>query len=63
MGWILDNDPLSENILDVLEQDIVPMYYQRPSEWQEHMQNARAMVLNQFNTTRMLQEYIEKLYL
>lgn len=62
VGWILDNDHLSENILDVLEQDIVPMYYQRPTEWQEQMQNARAMVLNQFSTARMLREYIEKLY-
>lgn len=62
VGWILDSDHLSENILDVLEHDIVPMYYQRPLEWREHMQNARDMVLNQFSTTRMMKEYVEKLY-
>jgi len=62
VGWILDNDHLSENILDVLERDIVPMYYQKPLIWKEHMQNARSMVKNQYSTTRMLREYEERFY-
>jgi glycogen phosphorylase len=62
IGWILDNDHLSENILDVLEQDIIPLYYQHPAKWQEYMHHARNLILNQFSTTRMLREYIQKLY-
>jgi starch phosphorylase len=53
---------LPENILDVLEKDIVPMYYERKAEWEEQMQNARNLILNEFSTARMLREYIEKLY-
>jgi glycogen phosphorylase len=62
IGWILDNDNLSENILDVLEQDIIPLYYQHPVKWQEYMHHARNLILKQFSATRMLREYIQKLY-
>jgi len=62
VGWALDNDHLSKDILDVLEQKIVPQYYQQPAQWQEMMTNARAMIINQFSTTRMMKEYVEKLY-
>ena len=62
IGWILDTDHLSTNILDVLEKDIVPMYYEHQEEWQVRMQNARQMILDKFSTERMLREYMEKLY-
>ncbi len=62
IGWLLDNDHLDKNILDILEQNIIPMYYENPKLWQEHMENARDMVINQFSTTRMLREYLDKLY-
>jgi glycogen phosphorylase len=61
-GWLLDSDHLPDDILDVLERDIVPMYYQRRSEWQEHMQNARTLIKNEFSATRMFKEYIERMY-
>lgn len=63
VGWQLDSDHLSENLLDIIQYDIAPMYYQQPEVWKEHMQNARAMVLNQFSAGRMLNEYVGKLYL
>ncbi len=59
VGWILDGDHLGENILDVLEHDIVPMYYQKPNQWQELMHNARNLIFNQFSTSRMLKQYQE----
>lgn len=62
IGWVLDNDHLSEDILNVLEKEIVPMYYQQPAEWQEYMCRARNLILKDFSTTRMLQEYRDKLY-
>ena len=62
VGWTLDSDHLGQNILDVLEHDIVPMYYQKPQEWQKLMRNARDLAINQFSTARMLREYREKMY-
>lgn len=62
VGWILNNDRLGENILDILQYDIAPMYYKKPLEWQQHMRNARDMVKNQFSTKKMLAEYEEGLY-
>lgn len=67
VGWLLQSDRIATDILDVLERDIAPMYYERdaagiPTIWEEHMRNARQMVLNQFSATRMLRGYIETLY-
>ena len=62
VGWALNSDNLSQDILDVLERDIVPMYYDRPQEWEQLMKNARDTILNQFSATRMLHEYINLLY-
>lgn len=62
VGWTLDNDHLSENILDVLEKDIAPMYYDQKAEWETLMRNARQMVQNQFSTARMLRQYVDQLY-
>lgn len=63
VGWIVDNENINKSIFHLLESEILPMYYQQPSEWVEHMQNARVMALSQFSATRMLREYIEKMYL
>ncbi len=62
VGWALDDDNLQNNILDILEYDIVPMFYQNKSVWYEHMQNARNLVKTKFSTTRMLGEYQERFY-
>ena len=49
-------------------QELIPAYYDRyaagtPSRWVETMRRAMASSLWQFSTTRMLQEYTERLYL
>jgi starch phosphorylase len=62
IGWILDNTHLSENILEVLEKEIVPLYYQHPEVWRSYMQRARELILKDFSTARMLREYREILY-
>lgn len=62
IGWVLDDDNLPNNILDVLEYDIVPMFYQNKSVWYEHMQNARNLIKTKFSTSRMLGEYQERFY-
>ncbi|HZE87617.1 MAG TPA: alpha-glucan family phosphorylase [Methylomirabilota bacterium] len=68
VGWVLDSDNLSNDILSVLKTQIVQLYYDRdarniPQQWVKMMQNAREMVLNQFSTTTMLRKYIEEFYL
>lgn len=68
VGWLLQNENLTEDILSVLQQQIVPLYYKHdnnhaPQEWVKMMQNARDMILNQFSTTTMFRKYIEEFYL
>jgi alpha-glucan phosphorylase-like protein len=66
-GWIIDNDRLTESLLSTIEEQILPLYYQRSDSglsegWIQHMRNARDMIIHQYSTTRMLREYIEKMY-
>ncbi len=68
VGWLLKDADVATDVLDVLEQNILPMYYDRaganvPALWEEHMRNSRDMILNQFSATRMLRSYIEMMYL
>ena len=68
IGWALDSEHLGTNLLDILERDIVPMYYDRdasgvPATWERHMRASRAMVMERFTASRMLREYVELLYL
>ena len=68
VGWLLQSENLSDDILSVLKQYIVPLYYERdnngiPKQWVKMMQNARDMIINQFSATQMLRKYIEEFYL
>ena len=52
----------------LLENEIVPAYYERdrrgrPATWLGWMRRSMASTIWQFSTTRMLQDYIERLYL
>jgi len=67
-GWPLNNERLNQDILDRLENDILPSYYDRnkdglPELWEDRMRGAREMILRRFTATRMLREYVETLYL
>lgn len=68
IGWTLQSENLSEDILSVLEKQIVPLYYKTdrsgiPKMWIKMMQSARDMVINQFSATKMLRHYFEAFYL
>ncbi|MGH7203763.1 MAG: alpha-glucan family phosphorylase [Candidatus Levyibacteriota bacterium] len=64
VGWLLQNENLSEDILSILQEKILPLYYSRDKkDWIELMKNARDMTINQFSATTMLQKYIEEFYL
>jgi starch phosphorylase len=58
----------AQDIYRLLEEHIVPAYYERddkgmPGSWVELMKESMASTLWQFSTTRMLEEYVEQLYL
>jgi starch phosphorylase len=78
-GWAIGGrDPLHDeaaqdwadamDLYRILENEVVPEYYDRdeagiPTRWVERMRRSIATTLWQFSTTRMLQEYAERLYL
>ncbi len=58
----------SQSLYRLLEGEIVPLYYTRdenglPREWIGKMKNSMESNIPRFNTHRMLQEYVEKMYL
>ena len=50
------------NLLDVLEKEILPMYYDRPQDWQQLVLTSMNDVSDFFNADRMATEYYEKVY-
>lgn len=50
------------NMLDVLENEILPLYYERPNDWQEMVLRSMNEVGGFFNSDRMAAEYYEKVY-
>ena len=58
----------AEALFAVLEQQVVPMYYDRgknklPARWIDMMRHSIAELGTQFSTNRMVAEYVEELYL
>ncbi|RUM66951.1 MAG: alpha-glucan family phosphorylase [Sulfurospirillum sp.] len=54
----LDN----KNMMDVLENEIIPTYYNDPKKWVKMMKNAMHDILPYFDSNRMAHEYYEKMY-
>jgi glycogen phosphorylase len=52
----------AQHLLDVLEHEIIPMYYDHPEKWAEVMKSSMTDVLPHFDAGRMADEYYEKLY-
>lgn len=52
-----------DNLFDLLENEIIPMYYKSPAKWAAIMKNSMADVVPSFDSDRMADEYYEKLYL
>ncbi len=75
-GWAIgDREPYSEDqdemharsIYSLLENEILPIYYQRreegvPEEWVRRMRKSLTYVSPHFNCQRMVTEYMEQLY-
>jgi len=52
----------SMSLLDILKNEIVPMYYDEKEKWVNIMKNSMKDVLPNFDSGRMAKEYYEKLY-
>ncbi len=55
-------------LYDLLEADIVPIFYERgndgiPREWVRVMKNSMRRVIANFNTNRMVEEYVKRFYI
>ncbi len=58
----------AQDLYRLLEEEIVPRYYERdehglPAAWVDLMRRSMASALWRFSTTRMLHDYVEKMYL
>ena len=51
-----------DKLFDILENQILPMYYDNPKKWREIVQNGMRDVRWQFDSNRMAKEYYEILY-
>lgn len=51
-----------QNLLNLLENEIAPMYYDSPSKWTKIMKAGMKDVLPFFDAGRMAQEYYERMY-
>jgi starch phosphorylase len=62
------DDADAEALYAVLEQQVIPAYYERqglaaPARWVELMRESIARLGSEYGTTRMVSEYVERLYL
>lgn len=64
MGWIVeDDDSITKNLLDILENNIIPEFFEHKERWGERMKSSRKMILDKFSAERMLREYIQDIYI
>ncbi len=53
----------AQKLLDVLEKEIIPLYYDHPDKWQKLVMSSMKDVLPFFDSGRMADEYYERMYL
>jgi len=52
----------NKSMMDILENEIIPLYYDKPNKWIEIMKNAMFDVIPAFDSGRMAHEYYFKMY-
>lgn len=53
----------ANKLYELLEKEIIPMYYERPDEWLTIAKNGMRDIIPRFDSNRMAAEYYENLYL
>jgi len=52
----------ANNLYDVLENKVIPMYYEQPEAWQNLVFNAMDDIVPEFSSHRMAEQYYKELY-
>jgi starch phosphorylase len=52
----------ANNLYDVLENKVIPMYYEQPEAWQNLVFNAMNDIVPEFSSNRMAEQYYKELY-
>lgn len=52
----------ANSLYDLLEKEVIPMYYDDPEKWLAIIKNGMRDVVPQFDSNRMAKEYYERLY-
>lgn len=60
-GWLIKGKKAGE-IYDLLENEILPLYYDAPDKWRQLMISTISLNASYFNAQRVLREYIKKAY-
>jgi starch phosphorylase len=59
----LQDDTDAASLYQLLETEVLPMYYDYPNRWLEIVKNGMKDIIPQYDSKRMAKEYYEKLYL
>ncbi|MDP1784417.1 MAG: alpha-glucan family phosphorylase, partial [Sulfuricurvum sp.] len=52
----------NKHMMDILEESIIPMYYDRPKEWVAMMKHSMEDIMPAFDSGRMAYEYYVNMY-
>lgn len=52
----------NKNMMDILENEIIPLYYKEPKKWLKMMKTSMKDITPAFDSARMVDEYYEKMY-
>ena len=52
----------NKNMMDILENEIIPMYYDHPEQWTQIVKTAMSDVIPAFDSGRMVHEYYVQMY-
>jgi starch phosphorylase len=59
----LQDEADANSLYDLLEKEVLPMYYDKPDAWLSIIKKGMRDIVPQFDSKRLAQEYYEKLYL
>jgi starch phosphorylase len=59
----MQDDADADSLFKLLEDEILPLYYDYPERWLEIVKNGMTDIIPHFDSNRMAQEYYEKLYI
>lgn len=65
-GWAItgdDDHSNAESLYSILENDIIPLYYEARSDWVARMKESIRTLAPMYNTSRMVQDYVRGAYL